>query len=136
MRSKPLMRPEYRLTPEPWLNAMAAIAVGMFVGCWIVGPTLTHDSTASSRPASKAERMSYEAMLAKPDPSPYRTPTPKFEDTGPTHYADAARDKARSMTGRRAAASGPWAGFRDDEPYEQPRPVRRAYQVPDRHAIY
>ena len=29
---------------EPLLAAMAAIAVGMFVGTWIIGPAVTRDS--------------------------------------------------------------------------------------------
>src|SRR5215831_9148931 len=115
MHSTPLMRPKYRPQPEPWLNAMAAVAIGMFVGCWIIGPTLTRDSGVVARASTKAEPMSYEAMLAQPDPFPYRTPTPQFEDTGPTHYAEAARDKARATIGRRTAAD-PWSGLGEDEP--------------------
>jgi hypothetical protein len=114
---------------------MAAVAVGMFIGCWIVGPTLTRDSGAIARPSAKAEPMSYEAMLAQPDPFPYRTATPQFEDSGPTHYAEAAREKARASIGRRAAAD-PWSTLPGNEPYEQRRPTRRMYQVPDRHAVY
>ena len=114
---------------------MAAVAIGMFIGCWVIGPTLTSNSGAVPPLSTKAEPMSYEAMLAQPDPFPYRTATPPFEDTGPTHYAEAARDKARAAIGRRTAA-GPWSTLRDDEPYEQRRPARQLYQVPDRHAVY
>ena len=135
MRSKPLMPPKYRPRPEPWLNAMAAVAVGMFIGCWVIGPTLTRDSGAVARRSAKAEPMSYEAMLAQPDPFPYRTATPQFEDTGPTHYAEAAREKARAAFGRRTATE-PWSALQDDEPSEQRRPARQLYRVPDRHAIY
>jgi len=135
MRSNSLMRSRYRPAPEPWLNAMAAVAVGMFIGCWIVGPTLTRDSGSNARPSAKAEPMSYEAMLAQPDPFPYRTATPRFDDTGTTHYAEAAREKARAAIGRRAAAD-PWSALPRDESYEQRRPTRHMYQVPDRHAVY
>ena len=31
---------------EPLLAAMAAIAVGMFVGTWIIGPAVTRDSAS------------------------------------------------------------------------------------------
>jgi hypothetical protein len=135
MSIAPLMLSLRRLRPEPWLNVMAAVAVGMFVGYWVIGPVLSTRSDAVPRSGSNnTEAMTFEQMLAQPDPSPYRTPTPHF-DAGEPHYADAARAKARAGLGSRSASSDPWSEFRE-RPAEQLRRSHRRYQVPDRHAIY
>ena len=39
---------------EPLLAAMAAIAVGMFVGTWVIGPAITRDSAEAPAPATQA----------------------------------------------------------------------------------
>ena len=49
---------------EPLLAAMAAIAVGMFVGAWLIGPAITHrtdpatqmTAVASDRPSFRPDR--------------------------------------------------------------------------------
>jgi hypothetical protein len=56
---------------EPLLAAMAAIAVGMFVGTWIIGPAVTRDSADAPAPAAQ-QRTTFEDLVARPDPMPYR----------------------------------------------------------------
>jgi hypothetical protein len=112
---------------EPLMVAIAAVAIGMFVGTWIVGPMV------SSGPMSKEREtetpLSYEQMIARPDPFPYRTPTPVVEQA-PTSYAAAARQRAQSEHGERYAedseAPDPW----------QERRSRWRASVPDRHAVH
>jgi hypothetical protein len=124
----------HRLRPEPLLNAVAAIAVGMFIGCWVIGPALTYKSDATPQGTTKATSMTFEAMLARPDPFPYRTATPVFDSLYQTHYAEAAREKARAEIGSRTAAS-PWSEFQT-EPIQSPNHARWHYRAPDRHAVY
>jgi hypothetical protein len=116
---------------EPLLAAMAAIAVGMFVGTWILGPALTHNSPDAPAPAAQQERTTFEDMVARPDPFPYRTPTPTFDTAGQPSYGAAAKEKAQAELGgevnpEEAAAEAP------------SYPVRpsRAYRAFDRHRIY
>ena len=82
---------------EPLLAAMAAIAVGMFVGNWIIGPAVTRDSAEAPAPAAQ-QRTMFEDLVARPDPMPYRAPTPVF-DTGQPSYAAAAKQKAQAEAG-------------------------------------
>ena len=131
---RPLTSPRYTLPPEPWLNAMAAVAVGMFIGCWMVGPALTHKTDATSQAAAKTESLTYEAMLARPDPFPYRTATPAFDNSGPPRYADAAREKARAEIGSRGA-DDPWSELQE-RATESRSHARWRYRIPDRHAVY
>lgn len=136
MLCSPLMQPRYRLRPEPWLNAVAAVAVGMFIGCWVIGPALTDKSGAPLPSVPKSEPMTYEAMLAPPDPFPYRTATPVFESADQTHYAQAARDKARAEIGGRRAADA-WSQIQEHpQPYAGREQAWPNYRVPDRHAVY
>jgi hypothetical protein len=117
---------------EPLMAAMAAIAIGIFVGAWIIGPALTHNSPEAPAPAApQRERTTFEDMVARPDPFPYRTPTPTFDMVGPPSYAAAAKEKAQAELGgqvdpEEAAAEAP--GY----------PVRssRAYRAFDRHRVY
>jgi hypothetical protein len=85
---------------EPLIAAMAAVAVGMFVGTWILGPALTHNSPRLPRAAAPQERTTFEAMVARPDPMPYRAPTPAFDTAGQPTYAAAAKEKAPGGIGR------------------------------------
>lgn len=127
-----LLIPHRRKLPsEPWLNAMAAIAAGMFIGCWILGPLLTDNSDTSSQ-ASKSEALSYEAMIARPDPFPYRAATPTFDPIGQTHYAEAARQSALAEIGSGRAAEA-WSELREREGRNR---SRWHYRTPDRHAVY
>jgi hypothetical protein len=119
------------LRSEPALAAMAAIAIGMFVGTWVIGPAITHDSTETAVPPAP-ERTTFEDMVARPDPSPYRAATPAFDMSGPPHYAATAKQKAQSALG------GQVADFeeRASEPPPTSRAWSRNYRAFDRHRIY
>ena len=84
---------------EPLLAAMAAIAVGMFVGTWIIGPAVTRDSADAPAPAAQ-QRTTFEDLVARPDPMPYRAPTPVFDTSGQPSYAAAAKQKGAGRGGR------------------------------------
>ena len=51
---------------EPLMAAMAAVAIGMFVGTWIIGPAITHNSPDTPAPAAK-ERTTFEMPLLPPN---------------------------------------------------------------------
>ena len=115
---------------EPLMAAMAAVAVGMFVGTWIIGPAITHDSPEPSASVAK-ERTTFEEMVSRPDPFPYRAPTPAFDTAGQPSYAAAAKEKAQ------AEAGGP----ADSEAMAEERPsyraaTSRAARTFDRHKVY
>jgi len=114
---------------EPLMAAMAAVAVGMFVGTWVIGPAITHGGAEAPAPTAQ-EHPSFEDMLARPDPMPYRAATPSFDMTGPPNYAAAAKEKAQAELG----------GQVDDEAIaEAPRSYRsssRNYPRFDRHRVY
>jgi len=116
---------------EPLIAAMAAVAVGMFVGTWILGPALTHNSPeAVPAAAAPQERTTFEAMVARPDPMPYRAPTPVFDTAGQPTYAAAAKEKAQAELGGQVdtevAAEMP----------SYPMRSSRAYRAFDRHRVY
>lgn len=115
---------------EPLIAAMAAVAVGMFVGTWILGPALTHNSPEAPAPAAPQERTTFEAMVARPDPMPYRAPTPVFDTAGQPTYAAAAKEKAQAELGGQVdpevAAETP----------SYPMRSSRAYRAFDRHRVY
>ena len=83
---------------EPLLAAMAAIAVGMFVGTWIIGPAVTRDNAEAPAPAAQ-QRTTFEDLVARPDPMPCRAPTPAFDTSGPPSYAAVAKQKAQAEAG-------------------------------------
>ena len=116
---------------EPLIAAMAAVAVGMFVGTWILGPALTHNSPeAAPAAAAPQERTTFEAMVARPDPMPYRAPTPAFDTAGQPTYAAAAKEKAQAELGGQVdpetVAETPSYSTRSS----------RTYRAFDRHRIY
>ncbi|MGZ5840574.1 MAG: hypothetical protein ACXWJ8_01395 [Xanthobacteraceae bacterium] len=115
---------------EPLMAAMAAVAVGMFVGTWIIGPSITHNSPEAQAPAAQQKRITFEDMVARPDPMPYRAPTPTFDTAGQPSYAAAAKEKAQAELG---GAADPEA-MADEPGY----PVRssRAARTFDRHRVY
>ena len=115
---------------EPLLAAMAAVAAGMFLGAWLIGPALTHNN--SDVPGPAAHGMSYQEMVARPDPPPYRSPTPTFESSNAPDYAAAARARAQAQIGDlprddEATATVPLPNF-GSSPSHTPKF--------DRHAIY
>jgi hypothetical protein len=116
---------------EPLMAAMAAVAVGMFVGAWILGPALTHNSPETPAPAAQQERTTFEAMVARPDPFPYRTPTPTYDTAGQPSYGVAAKEKAQAELGGQVDP--------EEAAFEAPGyPMRssRAYRAFDRHRVY
>jgi hypothetical protein len=117
---------------EPLLAAMAAVAVGMFVGAWLIGPAITHRvDTTTQTAAVTSDHPSFEDMVARPDPSPYRAATPAFDTNNAPNYAAAAKEKAQ------AELSGE---ISEDAALEQQQPGvsrRRAYYPTyDRHHVY
>jgi len=115
---------------EPLMAAMAAVAVGMFVGTWILGPALTHNSPEAPAPVAQQERATFEAMVARPDPMPYRAPTPAFDTAGQPSYAAAAKEKAQAELGGQI---DPEAAI---EPPSYSMRSSRAYRAFDRHRVY
>jgi hypothetical protein len=114
---------------EPWLAAMAAVAIGMFAGAWLIGPAITrHNSDVP--PQATQERTSFDDMISRPDPSPYRAATPAFDVNGAPHYAAAAKEKAQAELGGQPS---------DDEAPAEPARYPRSrgnYQAFDRHRVY
>jgi hypothetical protein len=113
---------------EPLMVAIAAVAVGMFVGTWVLGPMVSSDPMSKER--VNETPLSYEQMIARPDPFPYRTPTPVAEQQAQTNYAAAAKQRAQSEYGGHFAedsgAANPWQSQRS----------RWRASVPDRHAVH
>jgi hypothetical protein len=114
---------------EPLLAAMAAVAVGMFVGTWVIGPVMTRDSGDAPAPAAQ-ERTSFEAMVARPDPLPYRAATPAFELSGAPSYAAAAKEKAQAEAGGQIVDNDAVP----EAPSYSRLPSRS--RLPDRHKVY
>jgi hypothetical protein len=93
-------KPRWWASDTVWLSAMAAVAVGMFVGTWVIGPAISTDSAPREALRSgQFERLSLDEARARPDPSPYRTPTPEFAAPASTNYARIARQKAQASAG-------------------------------------
>jgi hypothetical protein len=114
------------------MAAMAAIAIGMFVGTWLIGPAITRDTAGVTAPPAQ-ERTTFEDMVGRPDPSPYRAATPAFDTSGPPSYAAAAKEKAKAEIGGRTADA--------EERASEPQPSRtwpwsRNYRPFDRHRVY
>jgi hypothetical protein len=126
--------PQHLLKPstyrsEPLMAAMAAVAIGMFVGNWIIGPAITHNSPEAQAPVAQQERTTFEDMVARPDPMPYRAPTPTFDMAGQPSYAAAAKEKAQAEMGgavdSEAAADAPGNAV-----------MSRSSRAFDRHRVY
>ena len=63
---------------EPLMVAIAAVSIGMFAGTWIIGPSVSVGLVFQGARDGEAP-MTYEQMIARPDPFPYRTATPAFD---------------------------------------------------------
>jgi hypothetical protein len=124
--------------PPTYLVPAAALAFGIVVGNWVVGPLVSYDVTdrAALRSAS-AERESIAAASARPDPSPYRTPTPDFGGGHAPNYGAIAKDKAQAALGRRSL---PWNAFESNAfagpESEGDNAPRHRYPTFDRHKVY
>jgi hypothetical protein len=117
---------------EPLLAAMAAVAAGMFVGAWLLGPALTHNN--SDVPALAArDRTNFEDMVSRPDPSPYRAATPTFDSRGAPNYATAAKEKAQAELGGQPGDDAMAAATDAAPAYSRPRGNYPAF---DRHRVY
>ena len=118
---------------EPLMVALAAVAIGMFVGTWVIGPAVTHGSSDAPAPISQ-ERTTFEAMAARPDPMPYRTATPAFDMSGPPNYAAAAKQKALAELGGQSVDGD---GSEAAAPVREPFSFRPSRSRPfDRHRVY
>ena len=113
---------------EPLMVAIAAVAVGMFVGTWVIGPMISSGSMSKERVSETP--LSYEQMVARPDPFPYRTPTPVAEQQAQTNYAAAAKQRAQAEYGGHYAEDSQPA-----DPWQSRRSPWRA-SMPDRHAVH
>lgn len=113
---------------EPYMAALAVVAVSMFVGAWVIGPVITKNSSDVSPPVSQ-ERPSVEAMNARPDPLPYRAATPAFDMSGPPNYGAIARERAQTQAGG--------VGFDGDDSLPAPSfTPSRSYRSYDRHRVH
>jgi hypothetical protein len=124
---------------EPLLVALSVVAAGMFIGAWVLGPTLTHPGRAAS--SEKDQPLSYEEMVARPDPSPYRAATPAFDVSNQPSYGATAREKARAeLGGHRTVRNSDdsQAVTSGDGGFDPPQTHRsyRSYPAPDRHGIF
>jgi hypothetical protein len=142
MLSSPLRSHWFRLSDSPWLPAMALVAVGMFIGYWVIAPAISTDSGASRDPLRSAgsERQAIIEAASQPDPFPYRTPTPVFDMPNAPSYAAAAKQRAQAMIGGRGSdgvrsGDGEMAfeGVIDDPPEQAPAPQRSRAWSYDRH---
>jgi hypothetical protein len=114
---------------QPVLAAMAAVAFGMFVGGWVIGPAITRDSIEPSAQRPQGQP-SFDEMLARPDPMPYRAPTPTFAGSGPPSYAAAAKEKAQAELGGLPRGDGTVLNTAGID-----RSYSRDYQSFDRHRV-
>ena len=113
---------------EPLIAALAAVAVGMFVGTWVIGPSISHDNADVPASPPAEQRTTYDAMVALPDPPPYRAPTPAFDMRNQPDYAAIAKEKAQ------AEAGGQFADTEDQaQAPETPVYSRSRNRMPDRH---
>ena len=111
---------------------LAAIGIGILAGVWIGGPALTGDGTRlASDPVTRWIPMSYNEMIQRPDPSPYRSATPTFDTSGQIDYAASAKARAQAETrGQSARDDG-------DRPISEQQSGRAASRsTMDRHAVH
>jgi hypothetical protein len=84
-----------------WLNAMAAVAVGMFVGAWILGPAIsTGPSESTKLRSAQEEKAALANTAARPDPSPYRSATPAFDVPDAPAFGKLAKERAQAALER------------------------------------
>ena len=117
---------------------MAAIAVGMFIGHWVIAPAISN-GTPEHEPlrSSTLDRKLIEEAATRPDPSPYRTPTPAFDIANAPNHAAAAKQAAQAMYGGRGVADNTamvsepeaFGELREQTPAPQPSRARTS----DRH---
>jgi hypothetical protein len=116
---------------EPVMIGLAAVGLGILLGIWVAGPALTGTGTVvASDPITRSIPMSYNDMMARPDPFAYRSATPSFDTGGRIDYAAAAKARAQAETTGQAStrdnAADPWDR-------QTGRSASRNY---DRHSIH
>jgi hypothetical protein len=113
------------------LIAVAALALGVLLGHWVIGPAVSNDRVdRPPLPSAKLERAMIDAMSARSDPSPYRTPTPKFDVKDAPHYAALAKEKAQAAIGPRSpghAAASDGAEEAHEARFDLPTQAREAF---------
>jgi hypothetical protein len=106
----------------------------MFIGNWVIGPAVSHDDiNAAALPSATQGRAAFDVMVARPDPSPYRTPTPDFDMTAQPRYGAMAKERARAELGGRRTVDGTMPEFSSQDSGAADAPVPPRYRVPDRH---
>jgi hypothetical protein len=118
---------------EPVMFGLAAVGIGILLGIWVAAPALTGSGTSVALdPTQRSISMSYNDMMARPDPFPYRVASPSFNTGGQIDYAAAAKARAQAETTGRGAA-----GDDATDPWDRQTTGRasRSY-VPDRHSIH
>lgn len=130
-----------------WIGAMACIAVGMFVGAWVIGPALSNGPSEYAKLRSaKQERAAFESAIARPDPSPYRYATPVFDMPNQPEYGKIAKMRAQSGYSAQASnenfrvADHPQVndafggiGWQDNDAREYRPAPQQSYRQRDRH---
>ena len=108
---------------------IAALAVGAALGNWVIGPAVSNDRIdRPPLPSAKLERAMIDAMSARPDPSPYRTPTPKFDLPAAPQHAELAQKKAQAALVWRSSGHGTLEGADARQVYlDLPTPAREAF---------
>jgi len=98
--------------PKPHAEAamlgLAAVGIGILLGIWIAGPALTGSGpSVALDPTQRSIPMSYNDMMARPDPFPYRVASPSFNPGGQIDYAAAAKARAQAETSGQGTTD-PW----------------------------
>ena len=90
--------------PPTYLVPAAALTFGIVVGNWLVGPLVSYDvMDRESLRSARHERESVAAASARPNPPPYRTPTPDFGTDSAPRYSALAKERAQAALGGRAS---------------------------------
>jgi hypothetical protein len=117
--------------PKPYsetvMIGLAAIGIGILLGIWVAAPALTGTASVASDPTMRSIPLSYNDMIGRPDPLPYRTATPALDTNGRIDYAALAKARAQAEYSGQADA-------RDDMSDRQTRRTSWRSYVPDRHS--
>jgi hypothetical protein len=117
--------------------AATSLAAGAVTGSAVIGPAMSTDGSGAQAPrwAASSEPLTVE----KPNPFPYRTPTPNFGNVAPPANAAAARAKARARASARAMRhiSRPvrdFSRYANEDSFASAPSVRSAPR--DRHSLF
>jgi hypothetical protein len=116
---------------EPVMIGLAAVGIGILLGIWVAAPAMTGSGTSVALdPMLRSIPMSYNDMMTRPDPFPYRTASPTFDTSGRIDYAALAKARAQAEYSGRAVGRDDMTGPPDRQ---TGRTSWRSY-VPDRHS--